>query len=88
MDLGKFFQNLATLGKEWGSYFIMFLGVIMLIWAAVLIFKAFAQHGRGQSNWLMIFLMLIVGGWMMVQGFTGIARFADMGAATLERLAQ
>lgn len=88
MDLGRFFQNLSTLTQEWGSYFIMFLGALMLVWAGVLIFKAFAQHGRGQSNWLMIAAMIIVGGWMLVQGFTGIARFADMGAATLERLAQ
>ncbi len=88
MDLGKFFVNLAAKAKEWGGYFLIFLGVILLIWAGIMIFKAFAQHGRGQSNWLMIVFMVLIGGYMMVKGFQGMEQLADIGASTIEQLSQ
>lgn len=88
MDIGVFFQNLAEQMKEWGGYFIIFLGVVMVIWAAVLIAKGLMTHGSGRpTNWLMIGALLLVGGLMIASGFEGIYNFAKMGEETLKGLA-
>ncbi len=89
MDIGTFFQNLTSKVTDWGSYFIMFLGTVMLIWAVVLIVKGFMTHGSGRpTNWLMIGAMILVGGLLITSGFSGIKQFADIGKQTLEDLAR
>lgn len=85
-DLGKFFENLTTKAKEWGGYFIMFLGAILIIWGVVNIVKAFVSNGRGQTNWLMTAAMILVGGLFLAGGFTAMQNFATMGKDTLEQL--
>lgn len=89
MDLGTFFQNLANTAKEWGNYFIIFLGVILLIVAVTLMVIKFMTHGQGggRTSWFMLIAMILVGGFLMVSGFNGVTKFADIGTATLEQMA-
>lgn len=87
MNLGSFFKNLTSVGETWGGYFIMFLGMILVIVAIIQLVKAFLQHGRGQSNWLMIALMILVGGYLFATGFNGVKTFADFGQQTLKDIA-
>lgn len=89
MDIGKIFQNATTLAQTWGGYMIIFLGAILVIWAVVLLVKGLMTHGNGRgTNWLMIILMILIGGFLMAQGFSGVKKFADIGTSTLEQLAQ
>lgn len=89
MDIGTFFQNLTTKATEWGGYFIIFLGVVLIIWATVLVVKGFISHGSGRpTNWLMIGAMFLVGGLLFASGWNGVKAFADMGKETLESLAK
>ncbi len=92
-DLGKFFSNLTAKAKEWGGYFLVFLGVILLIVGVIQIVKAFMSHGRGQTNWLMVGGMILVGGFLCTAGvgagaFTKVEKLANVGAGTLDALGQ
>ncbi len=87
-DLGSFFSNLTEKSKEWGGYFVAFLGVVLLVWGIVSIVKAFVSHGRGQVNWLMCIGMILVGGFLIGSGLnlTGIIKIAQVGNDTIDKL--
>ncbi len=87
INLGKFFDNSKSAIKSWGGSFIGLIGAFMLVAAAVLICKAFIQHGRGQTNWLMLLGMIIVGGCFFVGGFDIMDSLANVGKQTLNDLA-
>lgn len=87
INLGTFFDNLKGAIKAWGGSFIGVIGAFMLVAAAVMIAKAFMQHGRGQTNWLMLMFMIIVGGCFFVGGFNIMDTLANMGKQTLNDLA-
>lgn len=85
-DLGTFFSNLTEKGKEWGGYFIIFLGVVLIIVGVVKIVKGFATQGRGQTNWLMAIGTILVGGFLVAAGFNGVNNLANIGAETINQL--
>ena len=88
MDLGTFFTNALDKVQTWGSAFIMLIGAIMLIVAVVFLCVKFMTHGRGgqSMSWVMLVVMILIGGFLMVSGFQGVTKFADIGTATLESL--
>ncbi len=87
-DIGSFFSNLTEKAKEWGGYFVAFLGVALLVIGVVQIVKGFASHGKGQVNWLMTIGMILVGGFLIGSGLnlTGIIKLAQVGNDTIEQL--
>lgn len=91
-DLGSFFSNLAAKGKEWGGWFLLFLGVVLIVVGVFHIVKAFMSQGRGQTNWFMTIAMILVGGFLCAAGTTGTAVFnkmtklANVGSGTIESL--
>ena len=92
-DLGKFFSNLTQKGKEWGGYFIVFLGVILIVIGIFNIVKAFMSQGRGQTNWFMTIAMILVGGFLCAAGvgstaFDKMTGLANIGAGTISELGQ
>lgn len=92
-DLGSFFSNLTAKGKEWGGYFIVFLGVILIIIGVFNIVKAFMSQGRGQTNWFMTIAMILVGGFLCAAGvgsaaFDKMTGLANIGAGTISELGQ
>lgn len=89
-DLGQFFKNLMEKGKEWGAWFIGFLGVILVIWGIVNVVKAFISQGRGQTNWLLTIGMILVGGFLIgiAGAWDNLQKFLDMGTATINDLGQ
>ncbi len=87
INLGTFFDNAKDAIKSWGGSFIGVIGAFMLVAAAVLVCKAFLQHGRGQTSWLMILAMIIVGGCFFVGGFDIMDSLANVGKQTLNDLA-
>lgn len=83
MDIGQWLQNAGQSLSKWGSYGIMFVGVILIIVAAVKIAMGFISHGKGQTNWLICIGMLLVGGFFVGSGYSGLKKLADVGAATI-----
>ena len=86
-NLGTFFSNLTEKAKEWGGFFIAFLGVILVIWGIVAIVKAFISHGRGQTNWVLSIGMILVGGFLIgASQWDKIQSFLDIGTNTITSL--
>lgn len=82
-DLGSLLQNLVTKAKQYGSGFIIFLGILMVAVAAFKIGKGLMTQGKPNAqpiNWFLCGGLLIVGGTMAFGGFNalgGIARSLD-----------
>lgn len=87
VNIGNFFKNLTSVGRAWGGAFISFLGLVLIVVAIVQLVKAFLQHGKGQANWLMIGLMILVGGYLLTSGIGGVEAFSNLGKTTLENVA-
>ena len=61
----KFLNNLHTSMGGWGKTLIMIFGTAMVIGAGYHIAKGLMSQGKGQTNWVMVLLLLFVGGVMM-----------------------
>lgn len=61
-DLSSFLKNATTTLGTWGSLLITLIGTVMLIWGVVQIAKGLMSHGRGQTNWAIAILLIIIGG--------------------------
>lgn len=86
-DLGSFFSNLAKYGKQWGAYFIAFLGVILIVAGFYQIVKGLMSHGRGGTNWGLAAACILIGGFMAgVSTWNSIQNFTNMGSATIDAL--
>lgn len=86
-DLGSFFSNLALKGKEYGQYFVVFLGVILIIAGLYQIVKGLMSHGRGQTNWGIAAACILIGGFMAgITSWDSIQNFTNMGSATIDTL--
>ncbi len=85
-DIGTFFSNLTAKAQTWGGYFLMFLGVLLIIVGGFQIAKGFMSHGRGQVNWLMAIGTIMVGGFLAAKGFTGLNTLSGIGAETINAL--
>ena len=89
-DLGSFFSNLTTKGKEWGGYLLVFLGVILIVVGVVKVVMAFVSK-RSQTNWFATIGMILVGGFLAAAGvgsaaFDKVNKLANVGAGTLDSL--
>ena len=85
-ELGTFFKNAADAMKTWGHYFLIALGVIMIIAAGYQIFKGLVNPQRSQVNWVMTIFLLIIGGAFTFGGYALLARYAAGGKKTLETM--
>lgn len=67
-SLNSFLSNLQQSLASWGTMLVMIIGTVMVIAAAYHIAKGLMSQGKGQTNWAMTFLLLLVGGAFMVSG--------------------
>lgn len=78
-------QTLANYGK----LIIGIIGLIMVIVSIYQIAKNLISHGQAQTNWVITFALLIIGGVLMVSsGWDVIKNIAEGGSATLDSLGQ
>jgi hypothetical protein len=88
-DLGSFLQNAAKTLKTWGGYFIILVGVVMVVASVYQIAKGLISHGRGPgTNWAVAIALLILGGAFMTGGFAFVANIAGGGKKTINDLGQ
>lgn len=85
-SLGNFLQNASGTAKTWGGYFIILLGIIMIIVAAYQIGSGLISHGKKQTNWFVSIALLILGGAFAVGGFSFLSNIASGGAQTINEL--
>lgn len=85
-DIGGILQGLTKVGKEWGNYFIILMGVIMLLVGAFHIAKGLMSQGRSQVNWALAIILIIAGGAFMAGGWTLIQDLASGGEATIRQI--
>ncbi len=82
-SMETFLQNLGDKAKQWGSYFIVFLGIVMIIVSAWQIGTGLMSHGKKQTNWFVAIFLLILGGAFAVGGFGLLATIASGGQQTI-----
>ena len=88
-DLNSFLENLGDAMQSWGSLIVFVIGTAMVIGAAFFIAKGLMSQGRGQTNWALTFLLLIVGGAFMASGYAGwdlLVDIADGAHTTIDDL--
>lgn len=57
--------------QKWGQWFLVVIGVAMVIYGIFQIAKGMMSGGRGQTNWVMAIGCVIVGGLLSVSGGWG-----------------
>lgn len=57
--------------QKWGQWFLVVIGVAMVIYGIFQIAKGMMSGGRGQTNWVMAIGCIIVGGLLSVSGGWG-----------------
>lgn len=77
-DLDSFLTNLGTKMQGWGALIVFVIGTAMVIAAVYFIGKGLMSHGRGQTNWAMTILLLIIGGAFMATGAGGWGLLKDI----------
>lgn len=88
-DLGELLQNLVTKAKQYGSGFIIFLGILMIAVAAFKIGKGLMTQGKPNAqpiNWFLCAGLLIVGGTMAFGGFSALGSIAGALDSTIDDL--
>lgn len=85
-DIGTFLRNATKTIKQWGSYLIILIGVVLIIVSIWQIAKGLISHGKGQTNWAVAIIMLIIGGALMAGGFGLVSTIASGGGQTINEL--
>lgn len=85
-DIGNFLQNAQDAVKKWGGYVVVLFGLIMILVAAIQIGKGLMSHGKAQTNWMIVIVLLIVGGAFSVGGWNLVSGIAEGGKKTIEDL--
>lgn len=70
-SINTFLNNLGQSMQQWGKFIVFAIGGAMVIGAAFFIAKGLMSQGRGQTNWALTILLLIIGGAFMASSFGG-----------------
>lgn len=87
-DVGTFLENAGSTLKDWGGGVVLIIGVVMVIVGVVKLFWGLANHGKTQSNYLIIFLLIVIGGAFISGGWSFVEKIAKGGKQTIEDLGE
>lgn len=83
----NFLSNSATTLKEWANLGFTVIGIICLIVGIVMLVKGLMTHGRGQTNWIVVVGLILLGGALTVTGaYTWVQGIAQGGKETIDDL--
>lgn len=86
-ELGSFLGALNASLQNWAAIGVAVLGILMVIVAIYKFFKGMISEGKGQTNWVMIGAMFLVGAGMAFgSGWALVHNAADFGTNTLNQL--
>lgn len=82
-DVGTFLKNATTTLQFWGGLFISLLGVVLIVYAVVMIVKYFTSKGQSQDGPLKIFFCILIGGALLGGGWKLISEIAKGGEKSI-----
>lgn len=84
-SIGKFIQSMGTNIGSWVKMIVMIIGVIMVGAGIYQVAKNLISHGKGQTNWIVTFALIIIGAILMLSGGWGFIKdFSKAGETTLK----
>ena len=84
-SIGKFIQSMGTNIGSWVKMIVMIIGVIMVGAGIYQVAKNLISHGKGQTNWIVTFALIIIGAILMLSGGWGFIKdFSKAGENTLK----
>ena len=88
-SIGKFIQSIGTNIGTWVKMIVMIIGVIMVGAGIYQVAKNLISHGKGQTNWIVTFALIIIGAILMLStGWDFIKDFSSAGHTTLDEAAK
>lgn len=85
-SISTFLSNAQDFAIMIGRYVIIIIGVVMIIAGIYQIAKGLMSGGKGQVNWVMSILCLLVGGALVAGGISWVAKIAGGGKTELESM--
>lgn len=85
-DLQSFFENANSTAQTMGGAFLTLMGSIAVIYGGFLLIRKLMSGQQNQDSWVKIVLLIIIGGALMVSGFTLIRQIAEGGQGTIKDL--
>jgi hypothetical protein len=79
-SISNFLNNLNKSLFGWGQVIVVIIGVIMVIVGVFLIAKGLMSQGRGQTNWFLAIVLLLIGGCLAFAGGWGWLQDVGNGA--------
>lgn len=88
-SIGKFIQSMGTNIGSWVKMIVMIIGVVMVGAGIYQVAKNLISHGKGQTNWIVTFALIIIGAILMLAGgWDFIKSFSTAGQNTLKDAAE
>lgn len=84
-----FLKGLGGAMQTWGALIVFVIGTAMVIASVWFIGKGLMSQGRGQTNWFVTILLLLIGGVFMATGSSGwdwLKKVADGANTTINDL--
>lgn len=83
----NFLSNSATTLRDWANLGFIVIGIVCLIVGIVMLVKGLMTHGRGQTNWVVVVALILIGGALTVSGaYTWVQNIAQGGKETIDDL--
>lgn len=84
-DLVSFLKNAADYAKIAGGALVTLIGVVAVVWGAVLLVKKFMSE-QSRDSWLKIIALMLIGGAIVASGAAIIWTVTSGGQQTIEDL--
>jgi hypothetical protein len=85
-DLVSFLENANEYAGVAGGALLSLFGTIGVVWGGVLAIKKLMATHHDQTSWIKIVALILIGGALMVSGFSLLANIAAGGRTTIEDL--
>jgi len=84
-SIGTFIESMGKNIGSWVKMIVMIIGVIMVGAGIYQVAKNLISHGKGQTNWIVTFALIIIGAVLMLTGgWDFIKAFSKAGGNTLK----
>ena len=88
-SIGTFLSSFQETLARYGSIAVSIIGVAMVVVAIYQIAKGLMSGGKGQTNWVMTILLLLIGGALaLTSGWGVVGKLVKTGNVTLTDMAQ
>lgn len=86
-SIGNFIASLQGSMVNYVKIIVTIIGLVMVCFGTYQIAKNLISHGKGQTNWVVTFALIIIGGTLMLtSGFQVLQSFGRAGKTSIENL--